>query len=310
MILWIGAISQGLGYAFLALGVYLSFRVLNFPDLTVDGSLVTGAAVTGILLIKGVHPAFCILAAILAGGIAGSITGLIHTKFKINPLLASILTMTALYSINLHIMGRSNLPLLREKTIFSILLDLDLPVSKDILTLISFLILVLVVRFVIVWFLHTDLGLAFRATGDNPEMITAQGVNINSTKILGLMIANGLVALSGSLIAQYQGFADVGMGIGMLVAGIASLVIGETFSAKKNIGFIISGVIMGSILFRLLIALALKAGLNPLDLKLITAAFVLMALALPQIRKFIKLRMNPNRRKKLHTLAVGNKKND
>ena len=296
MILWIGAVTQGLVYAFLALGVYLTFRILNFPDLTVDASLVTGAAVTGILMIKGVHPALCMLFAIFAGCIAGAITGFIHTKFKINPLLSGILTMTALYSINLHIMGRSNLPLLREKSILTILYNLNLPFSKGFSTLIFFLILVIIIRFIVVWFLRTDLGLAFRATGDNPDMITAQGVNINATKILGLALANGLVAFSGSLIAQYQGFADVGMGIGMLVAGIASVVMGETISAKKNISYIVSAVIFGSIVFRLLIALALKAGLNPIDLKLITAAFVLLALALPQIRKFIKPLMDAKRR--------------
>jgi len=296
MILWIGAVTQGLVYAFLALGVYLTFRILNFPDLTVDASLVTGAAVTGILMIKGVHPGLCILLAIFAGCIAGAITGFIHTKFKINPLLSGILTMTALYSINLHIMGRSNLPLLREKSILTILHNLNLPFSKGFSTLIFFLILVIIIRFIVVWFLRTDLGLAFRATGDNPDMITAQGVNINATKILGLALANGLVALSGSLIAQYQGFADVGMGIGMLVAGIASVVMGETISANKNISYIVTAVIFGSIVFRLLIALALKAGLNPIDLKLITSAFVLLTLALPQIRKFIKPLMDAKRR--------------
>ncbi|MCD4818483.1 MAG: ABC transporter permease [Candidatus Cloacimonetes bacterium] len=292
MILWIGAISQGLGYAFLALGVYLSFKILNFPDMTVDGSLVTGAAITGILLIKGVHPVWCIFFAVISGSIAGMITGLIHTKLKINPLLSGILMMTGLYSINLHIMGRSNLPLLREKTILTIINDLKLPFSKDISTMILFFILVLLIRFVIVWFLRTDLGLAFRATGDNPEMITAQGVNTDFTKILGLAIANGLVALSGSLITQYQGFADVGMGIGMLVAGIASVVIGETISPKKRINYLVTFVIFGSVIFRLLIALALQAGLNPIDLKLITAIFVLTALALPQIRKVIKPLLN------------------
>ena len=285
MVLWIGAISQGLAYAFLALGIYLTFRVLDFPDLTVDGSLVTGAAVTGILLINGVHPVLSVLAAILAGCLAGSITGLIHTKFNINPLLAGILVMTALYSINLHIMRRSNLPLLKERTVISMLEGLNLPISKDLLSLILFLVLGLIIRFVIVWFLHTDLGLALRATGDSPSMIIAQGVNIDTMKILGLALSNGLVAFSGSLVAQYQGFADVGMGIGMLVAGIASVIVGETVIVKKGISLVVSGVILGSIIFRLLIALALKAGLNPIDLKLITAVFVFLALALPQLRR-------------------------
>ena len=288
MLLWIGAITQGLAYAFLALGIYLTFRILDFPDLTVDGSLVTGAAVTGILLTKGVHPGLSILASILAGCLAGSITGMIHTKFKINPLLAGILMMTALYSINLHIMRRSNLPLLQERTLISILEGLNLPLSKELLPLIMFLVLAVIIRFALVWFLHTDLGLALRATGDNPSMITAQGVNIDTMKILGLVISNGLVAFSGSLIAQYQGFADVGMGIGMLVAGIASVIIGETVVVRKRISLTVSGVILGSITFRLIIALALKAGLNPIDLKLITAVFVFLALALPRLRRLYK----------------------
>jgi ABC-type uncharacterized transport system permease subunit len=287
MNLWIGAISQGLIYSFLALGVYLTFRVLNFPDLSVDGSLVTGAAVTAILLVHGVHPVLAVLAASFAGAVTGVITGMIHTELKIAPLLAGILMMTALYSINLHIMGRSNLPLLRVRSIISLIPFEKFPISKDLSLLIFFLLLVIIVRFLMVWFLKTDLGLAFRSTGDNPAMITAQGVNIHHTKIMGLALSNGLVALSGSLIAQYQGFADIGMGIGMLVAGIASVVIGETFSHKRSVSFMISGIIAGSILFRLLIALALKAGLNPIDLKLITAIFVLIALCFPLLKKIL-----------------------
>jgi len=288
MNLWFGAVSQGLIYSFLALGVYLTFRVLNFPDMTVDGSLVTGAAVTGILLVNGFHPLIAVFLAVIAGSIAGVLTGLIHTKFKIAPLLSGILMMTALYSINLHILGRSNLPLLKVKSLLTLIPFKNLPISKDLGHLIFFLLIVLLIRLVMVWFLKTDLGLAFRATGDNPAMITAQGVNINYTKILGLAISNGLVALSGSLIAQYQGFADIGMGIGMLVAGIASVVIGETMSHGKSINGMIMGVIAGSVLFRLLIALALKAGLNPLDLKLITALFVLLALCFPLIKNSVR----------------------
>ena len=288
MNLWFGALSQGLIYSFLALGVYLSFRVLKFPDMTVDGSLVTGAAVTGILLVKGVNPILAIFLAVIAGSAAGLLTGLINTKLKIAPLLSGILMMTALYSINLHILGRSNLPLLRTRSLMTMIMQENLPVSRDIVHLIFFLLLVILIRMIIVWFLKTDLGLAFRATGDNPEMITAQGVNIHYTKILGLAIANGFVALSGSLVAQYQGFADVGMGIGMLVAGLASVVIGETLVHGLKIGKVISAVILGSVIFRLLIALALKAGLNPIDLKLVTAVFVLLALCFPLIKKFFR----------------------
>ncbi len=288
MFIWIGAISQGFGYAFLILGVYISFRILDFPDLTVDGSLVTGAAVTGILLVNGVHPVIVIPISFFIGSIAGLITGLIHTKLKVAPLLSGILTATALYSINLHIMGRSNLPLLNEKTFITLLEKISLPISEDMKTLLFFLILVIVIRFILVWFLNTDLGLALRATGDNSAMITALGTNTDMTKIFGISLSNGLVALSGSLLSQYQGFVDVGMGVGMLVSGIASVIIGETFFGKKGINFIITGVIIGSVAFRLLIALSLKVGLNPIDLKLITAIFVLIALALPKIKTIFK----------------------
>lgn len=288
MFIWIGAISQGLGYAFLILGVYLTFRILDFADLTVDGSMVTGAAVTGILLVKGWHPALVIPLSFIAGSIAGLATALIHTKLKVVPLLSGILTSTSLYSINLHIMGRSNLPLLNKRTFITLLEDLKLPFSEDITVLIFFLLMVIIFRFILVWFLHTDLGLALRATGDNGAMITAQGTNTDLTKIFGISLANGLVALSGSLLGQYQGFVDVGMGIGMLVSGIASIIIGETLFGKKGINMIITGVIIGSVAFRLLIALSLKVGLNPIDLKLVTAVFVLIALALPQIKKLVK----------------------
>jgi putative ABC transport system permease protein len=288
MALWLGAISQGLIYAFMALGIYLTFRILDFPDLTVDGSMVTGAAVTAILIVNGMHPLPAILIAICVGSLAGGVTGFIHTKFHINSLLSGILVMTALYSVNLHIMGRSNLPLMRERTVLTLVENLHLPIARELVFLLFFLILVIVFRMLLVWFLQTDLGLAIRATGDNPQMITAQGVNITKTKILGLCISNGMVALTGSLIAQYQGFADAGMGIGMLVAGIASVIIGETLAVKKKMGFVVNAVIAGSVIFRLLIALALKAGLNPIDLKLITALFVFLALALPHLRSKLK----------------------
>ena len=287
MFIWIGAISQGLGYAFLILGVYLTFRILDFPDLTVDGSLVTGAALTGILLVNDVHPAIAMPISFLIGSLAGLMTGLIHTKLKVAPLLSGILTATSLYSINLHIMGRSNLPLLNETTFVTLLNKLNLPLSEDLVILLFFLVLVILFRFLLVWFLHTDLGLALRATGDNDAMITAQGTNTDMTKIFGITLSNGLVALSGSLLAQYQGFVDVGMGIGMLVSGIASVIIGETFFGKKSINLIITGVILGSVIFRLLIALSLKVGLNPIDLKLVTAVFVLIALALPHLKKVL-----------------------
>jgi putative ABC transport system permease protein len=221
--------------------------------------------------------------------IAGSITALIHTQFKVNGLLSGILVMTALYSVNLHVMGRSNVPLLRERTIITMLEGLNLPLSREILCLLFFIFLGVGIWLVLVWLFKTDLGTAMRTTGDNPVMIAAQGVNVNNMKILGVSLANGLVAVSGALVAQYQGFADVGMGIGMLVFGLAAVIIGETIVGKRKIMLILLGVIVGSILFRILIAFALSVGLNPIDLKIITAIFVLLAIIVPKIIEKLKI---------------------
>jgi putative ABC transport system permease protein len=283
MSLYMGAVSLGLVYAFLALGIYITFRVYDFPDVTVDGSLTTGAAVCAILLVKGWNPLAAMLIAVVAGMVAGSATALIHTKFKINGLLSGILVMTALYSINLHIMGRSNVPLLKERTVITMIEGLGLPLSRELLCLFFFVLLGAAFWLILVWFFKTDLGLAMRATGNNPVMIAAQGVSTDRMKILGISFANGLVAFSGALVAQYQGFADVGMGIGMLVFGLAAVIIGETIVGKRKMVWVLVGVILGSIVFRSLIAFALSVGLNPLDLKLITALFVLLAIIGPKI---------------------------
>jgi putative ABC transport system permease protein len=285
LILWVGAITQGLGYAFLAWSIYLSLRVLKFADITVDGSFALGGAVAAILIVQKVHPVLAVGAAILAAALAGATTGLIHTRFGIGDLLAGILTMTALYSINLHIMGRSNVSLLRERTFTTLLAEAGLPLGEEWLTLGLFLLLAVLCKLGLDWFLRTDFGMAMRATGDNPAMITAQGVDTRRMKVAGLALSNGLVGLAGALIAQYQGFADVGMGIGSLVAGIAAVIIGETLAGQRSLFWIVGGVAVGSIIFRLLIALALQIGLNPIDLKLVTAAFVFVALALPRLKR-------------------------
>lgn len=292
--LWIGALTQGLAYAFLAWGVYLTFRVLKFADITVDGSFALGAAVTATLLARKTDPATAILAGMGAGAAAGLVTGLIHTRFGINDLLSGILTMTALYSINLHVMGRSNVSLLNSETVLTWLQKhpalAGMKLTEDWVALGLFLVLAVAFKLLLVWFLKTDLGMAMRATGDNPEMITAQGVNIHSMKLLGLALANALVGLAGGLVAQYQGFADVGMGIGSLVAGIAAVIIGETVVGRRGLPWLIAGVAIGSVLFRLLIAFALSRGLNPLDLKLVQAVFVFAALALPRLQLLARLR--------------------
>jgi putative ABC transport system permease protein len=283
----ITAVELGLIYAIMALGVYLTFRILDFPDLTVDGSFTTGAAVAATGIINGVPPLLATLIAFVAGMAAGVVTGLLHTKGKINGLLAGILTMIALYSINLRIMGKANLPLLREETLLSGLRDGGLMGSG--ISILLFAALALVVKFVLDWFLHTDVGLAMQATGDNEEMIRSFGVSTDNQKILGLALSNGLVALCGAVIAQYQGFADIGMGIGLILAGLASVIIGQAIFGTRLVAIATFAVVLGSVLYRVVIQLALEAGLQPNDMKLISAVLVVLALILPRWSGFRKL---------------------
>jgi len=288
-----GAIEQGLIFGLLALGVYLTFRILNVPDLTVDGSFALGGAVAAKLIIDGMSPILATLVAFAVGGLAGAFTGVLHTKGKINALLAGILTMIALYSINLRIMGKANLPLLREDTLITYIKDLGIPdLVVGGITLLTgmamvFIVIVLIIKLIIDWFLHTDLGLDLRATGDNPKMIRSFGVNTDTTTIIGLTLSNGLVAASGAWFAQFQGFADVGMGIGMIVIGLASVIVGEVLFGSSSIFRVTLAVIGGSIVYRLVIALALRAGLDPSDMKLITALIVIIALTVPAIAQGI-----------------------
>jgi putative ABC transport system permease protein len=306
MTLLIGSTTMGLILALLALGVYLSFRIFNFPDITADGSITFGAAVTSTLLVHHWSPALATLAGFGAGLIAGTVTGVLHTKFKINGLLSGILVMTALYSVNLHVMGKSNQPLLNETTlatqaeaigwrIFRTKDDLNVlgwtVGVRDAAILAAALGFIALVGVGLYLFFRTNLGTAMRATGDNPQMNRALGVSVDFILILGLAFSNGLIALSGSLLAQYQGFADVQMGIGMVVWGLASVIIGESLVGSHGIGLLITGAVMGSVLFRLLVAIALRWGLNPNDLKLITAAFVFVALVAPTA--IMKLRPAP-----------------
>lgn len=284
--LWIGALTQGLAYGFLAWGVMISLRGLRFADITVDGSLTTGAAVAAALILGGQPPWLAVVAAFAAGGLAGCVTGLLHTKFGINDLLSGILSMTALYSVNLHIMGRSNLALSAESTLISQARGLvgDTALS-DLPALALFGLFSAVASWGLIWFLKSDLGLALRATGDNPQMISAQGVNPARMRIFGLALANACVGFSGALVAQYQGFADINMGIGSLVGGIASVIVGETLLGKRSAIWMVVSAVVGSIVYRFLIALALQAGLNPIDLKLATALFVFLALAIPFMKR-------------------------
>lgn len=277
-----GAISQGILWGIMALGVYITFRILNISDLTVDGSFATGGAVCAISITLGVPPVLAILLAILAGFIAGAITGFLHTKCQIPAILAGILTQIGLYSINLRIMGgRSNLPLLKVGTIFKDLAEMT-GMSPSIITLILGLLIVIFIVTICYMFFGTEIGSAIRATGNNEHMSRAQGINTNTTKMLGLMISNGLIALSGALVTQSQGYADVKMGIGAIVIGLASIVIGEVIFGKNG-GFKIrlSSIIIGSVLYRIIVALVLQMGLSTDDLKLLTAILVAVALSVP-----------------------------
>ncbi len=296
MNLVIGAFTIGLILSLLSLGMLISFRMIRFTDITVDGSITLGASLTAVLIAAGWSPWIATVVAFLAGMLAGSVTGLLSTRFKIQEILSGILVMTALYSINLRIMGRSNVPLLDTKTISEwperwinilsegqkniLVAGWQVP-SADAAVFVSSVIFCVFIAWLLHRFLKTHFGVVLRATGNNIQMVRAQGVNNNAMIIFGLALSNGLVALSGSLLAQYQGFADVQMGIGMMVWGLASIIIGEALVGKTSLGLAITGTILGTILFRLLIAIALRWGLNPNDLKLVTALFVFLALVAP-----------------------------
>jgi putative ABC transport system permease protein len=282
------SVYEGLVYGFLALGVYLTFRVLAFPDLTVDGSFVMGASVVAVLIINGVNPFLATLAALVAGLCAGLVTSLLNTKLRIPALLASILVMVGLYSINLRIMGRPSLPLLREVTIFSLVSQLPGLETRLVYQLAVAVVLAVIVFFILNWFMRTEIGLALRATGDNEQMVRGAGIDTDKTTILGVSIANGLVALSGGVVAQAQGFVDVNMGIGMIIMGLAAVIIGEALFRPRGVARLLIAVIGGAFVYRLVISVALRMGMRPGDLKLITAVIVIVALAIPYLQKKIR----------------------
>jgi len=282
------SLYEGLVYGFLALGVYLTFRVLAFPDLTVDGSFVLGAAVVAVLIINGVNPFLATLAALGAGLCAGMVTSLLNTKLRVPALLASILVMVSLYSVNLRIMGRPNLPLLREVTIFSLTSQLLGLENRLTYQLVVAAVLALIVFFALNWFLRTEIGLALRATGNNEQMVRGAGVDTDKTTILGVSIANGLVAFSGGVVAQAQGFVDVNMGIGMIIIGLASVIIGEALFRPKGVARLLLAALGGAFVYRLVLSIALRAGMAPGDLKLITAVIVIVAMAVPFLQKRIR----------------------
>ena len=261
-------IEQSLIFAIMVLGVYISFRILNFPDMTVDGTFPLGAAISAKLLTLGVNPYLTLLVALVAGAAAGSVTGLIHVKLKVKDLLAGILVMTALYSINLRVMGKSNIPLFEEDNIF----------NTEYSMMITIVVLILISKFLLDYLLKTKFGFALKALGDNENLIVSLGLNEEKYKIYGLMIANAFVAFSGAVLAQYQGFADVGMGTGIIVIGLASIIIGDTLFGKRRRLAGTTIVIIGSILYRGVIAVTLSMGMDASDLKLITSVIVIVIL--------------------------------
>lgn len=285
MTFYLSAIMLGLGFVSLGIGIFISMRIFNIPDITTDGSYTLGAVVTSVMLIKGYSLPLVLIGSVSAGVLAGFATGFVHTRLKVNALLAGILVMTALYSVNLMLMGRSNIPLIGNNTIFD---SFPFISDKNNVQLFVLMLNTLLIWGFITWLLKTDFGLAMRATGNSESMIRAQGVNAERMKIVGLGISNGLVALSGSLIAQYQKFTDINMGIGIVILGLGSVMIGETLMnwlKLFKIQYRILGVIIGTIIFRLILAFTLSIGVDPNLLKLVTALFVLLVVALPNLKR-------------------------
>lgn len=263
-------IAQGLIFSIAAFGVYITYRILDFPDLSVDGTFPLGAAVTGLCLLKGINPYVACVLSFVVGGFAGTLTGLLHVKLKITNLLSGILVMIALYSINLRIMGKANIPLFGKNTIF----------SSDIDILVILFAFMIIVKIALDLFLKTKLGFILKAVGDNQQLVASLSINPDNIKLIGLAVSNGLVALSGSMMAQYQGFSDVGMGTGIVVMGLAAVIIGESVFSKVKVLKATTTALFGSMIYKGSIAIALMLGLPSTDLKLITAFIVILALSL------------------------------
>ena len=274
----IGAIELGLIYAVMGMGVYLSFRVLNIPDLTIDGSFTCGCA-AGAVCTMASHPYLGMGAAFVCGMLCGLVTGILITRFRIQPILSGILTMTALYSVNLRIQGgKPNISMFGQKTIFTEIQDL---LGKDAGSIVMIIFILAVVCFVLYLFLNTQLGLSMRATGSNEAMVRASSINADQMKVIGLALANGIIAFAGALLAQYQGFADVSSSSGKMVLGLASIIVGEAFFGHRTIIRSITSVIVGSLIYRFLLTFALQFGLNASDLNLFSA----LSISLPYMKK-------------------------
>jgi len=277
------SLEQGLAYSLVAIGILISFRILAFPDLTVDGSFALGGALVARLIVEGAPPIAAVAGAAAGGFVAGCCTGLLNTRLKINSLLAGILMMTMLYSVNLRVMGRSNIQLLTVDTLLTPLENLNM--SRFIPIILFFLVVAFAFKIMTDLFLHTQIGFAMRATGDNEQMIRTLGVNTDNMTVLGLGLSNALVALSGALVAQDQGFADIGMGIGMIVSGLAAIIIGETLIGVRTVQRMTLAAVVGSVIYKMIISIGLRLGLAPTDLKMATGVMVILALGIPALKK-------------------------
>ncbi|MBF8982819.1 ABC transporter permease [Lutibacter sp. B2] len=277
---WVNILEQGFMFGVMVLGVYITYKILDFPDLSVEGSFPLGASVVASCLVAGMNPFLATFIAFVVGMMAGGITGYLHVKLKITNLLSGILVMIGLYSINLRIMGKANIPLFAQKTVF----------SNPMHPIFMILIFSLCMKFALDFLLNTKFGFLIKATGDNPQLVTSLGIDIGVTKIIALMLSNGLVALSGAMVAQYQRFADVGMGSGIIVMGLASIIFGEAIFKRVSLVKATTMALGGSILYKIVTGFALKLGFPPTDLKLITAVIVVLALGLNEKKIGFKLK--------------------
>jgi len=289
MALLTGSLQLGLIYALLALGIYISFRILNIPDLTADGSFTLGLSVSAALTVLG-HPLLGIFCAVLAGALAGMATGTLQTKLEIHPILAGIITMSSLYTVNLFLLGsRSNLSLIGNDTLFTIAVS-GLGAGKELAKTAIPLLFCAACALALAWFFRTHLGLCIRATGNNEAMVRASSIDVDAMKIVALAVSNASIALSGAVLAQYQGFADISSGIGIMVVGLASAIIGEAFFGRRSVGVGLLSAAVGSLVYRFIIALALKSSFFPAyALKLVSALIVVVALSLPVIKERMRL---------------------
>jgi putative ABC transport system permease protein len=282
---YFSAVLLGLAFCSMGFGIYISLRIFNIPDITTDGSYTLGASVTATLLLKSVSLPWIFLSVIAAGSLAGAATGLIHTRFKIQPLLAGILVMTSLYSVNINVMGRSNLPLTGTPKITDVFSSI--PSSQTQWSLLLIAVTLAMILF-LSWLLKTDFGISMRATGNSEEMIRSLGVNTQNMKVIGLALANAFTAVSGFLVCQFQQFSDINMGIGIVIFGLGSVIVGEALLSRmpmQSIAVRLIGVVIGCIIFRLIIAVALQLGIDPNWLKLVTAVIVLLVVGIPNLRQ-------------------------